>query len=67
MRALRGAGARTGAGRRAAGSWRRDAGGTVRFERWFSFEYGAPDGDRGHGYVTLLGRHVTAFVLQART
>lgn len=46
---------------------RRDAGGSVRFERWFSFEYGAPDGDRGHGYVTLLGRRVTAFVLQARS
>ena len=45
----------------------RDGGGTLRIERCFTFEYGAATGDRGRGYIIMLGRRTTAFVLEGRT
>lgn len=44
----------------------RDAGGTLRFERCFTFEYSTGTGDRGRGYIILLGRRTTTFVLEGR-
>lgn len=46
---------------------RRDAGGTVRFERCFTFEYSTAPGNRGHGYLIMLGQRADAFVLEGRT
>lgn len=46
---------------------RRDAGGTVRFERCFTFEYSAAPGNRGRGYLIMLGHRADTLVLEGRT
>lgn len=44
----------------------RDGGGTLRLERWFTFEYSTAPGNRGHGYLVMLGLRPTTFVLEGR-
>lgn len=46
---------------------RRDAGGRVRFERCFTFEYSGAPGDRGRGYLIMLGHRADTFVIEGRT
>lgn len=46
---------------------RRDAGGTLRFERCFTFEYSGTPGDRGRGYLIMLGHRADTFVIEGQT